>query len=79
LNTKHRALLLTTRPMLVVPYLVKEKTDWEKISGCPWFETAASESGMTSIAFAPHPEERGRSNDDWKKLGETLRQGFARL
>jgi hypothetical protein len=39
-----------------------------------WFETAAPESGVTTIAFAPHHEEHERSNDDWKKLGETLRQ-----
>jgi hypothetical protein len=56
----------------VVMYGKGSKVHWEKIAGCSLTPDGVVRSGSILFAFAPHPQERGRRNEDWKNLGKRL-------
>lgn len=67
-----RQRLLRSKPVFVVMYGVNERPYWEKIAGSPLVRDGVLKAGATMIAFAPHPQDHGRRNVDWAKLGEML-------
>ena len=69
-----RKRMLSSGPIFVVMYGLNERSDWEKIAGCPLVRDGVAKVGSTMIAFAPHPQDHGRRNVDWTNLGEMLRK-----
>ena len=69
-----RQRMLSFKPVFVVMYGAKEQRYWEEIASCPLIRDGVVKVGSTMIAFTPHPQDRGRRNDDWTKLGKTLRR-----
>jgi hypothetical protein len=63
----------SSNPLFVVMYGLNERTHWEKIAGKPLVRDGVVKMGTTMIAFAPHPQDRGRRDSDWTDLGEKLR------
>jgi hypothetical protein len=69
-----RERMLTYRPKLVVIYGAKDKQSWAKIAGVHLSSVdTALRSDYGLIAFAAHPNTRGRRDESWKKLGRELR------
>ena len=68
-----RQKMLTHQPKLVVMYGSSAETDWKEIADCPLHVDRAVQSGSTTIVFTPHPNKRGRKNEDWIQLGKILR------
>jgi hypothetical protein len=73
-----RQRMLRSKPIFVVMYGVNERPNWEKIAGVPLIRDGVVKAGPTMIAFAPHPQDHGRRNADWAKLGEMLREEMGR-
>jgi hypothetical protein len=73
-----RERMLRSKPVFVVMYRINEKPYWEEIAGSPVIRDGVVQVGPTMIAFAPHPQDHGRRNDDWTKLGEMLRKESGR-
>ena len=71
--------LRSSKPLFVVMYGLNERLHWESIAGMPLVRDGVVQTGTTIIAFAPHPQDRGRRNSDWKDLGEKLRLEFKRI
>lgn len=69
-----RQRILKHKPEFVVMYGVKDKVHWEEIAGCALDCDDVVKVGPTMIAFAPHPNTRGRKNSDWIELGKKLRR-----
>ena len=74
-----RRRMLSSRPVFVVMYGLNERSDWEKIAGCPLVRDGVVKVGQTMIAFAPHPQDHGRRNSDWTDLGAKLRLESGRI
>jgi hypothetical protein len=71
--------LRSSKPLFVVMYGLNERLHWESIAGMPLVRDGVVQTGTTIVAFAPHPQDRGRRNSDWKDLGEKLRLEFKRI
>ena len=69
-----RQRMLESKPVFVVMYGLNEKLHWEKIAGVPLVKDGVVKVGPTMIAFVPHPQDRGRRNADWMKLGAMLQR-----
>jgi hypothetical protein len=68
-----RERILSSKPVFVVTYGLNEKPYWERIAGRSLVRDEVVRVGTTGIAFAPHPQDRGRRNSDWARLGTKLR------
>jgi hypothetical protein len=68
-----RQRMLSYKPVLIVMYGLNERPHWEKIAGMPLVCDGVARVGTTRIAFAPHPQDRGRRNSDWTVLAAKLR------
>lgn len=66
--------MLRHKPEFVVMYGANDKVYWEEIAGCALVCDDVVKVGTTMIAFAPHPNTRGRKNTDWVELGKKLRR-----
>ena len=69
-----RQRMQTYRPALVVMYGSSEKKYWEALAGGAFPPNNILEIGSTIMTVTPHPVSRGRSDEDWKRLAETLRE-----
>jgi hypothetical protein len=73
-----RERMLHSKPVFVVMYGINERPYWEKIAGSRLIRDGVVKVGPTMIALAPHPQDHGRRNDDWTKLGKMLQQESSR-
>jgi hypothetical protein len=61
------------KPRFVVMYGLSEKEYWEQIAGIELLPDRIVKRDGICFVMTPHPNTRGRTNAEWKKLGKALR------
>jgi hypothetical protein len=72
-----RKLINEHSPKVVMMYSLGYKNEWQEIIGCETEKIGDvyyAKQGKTNFFIIPHSTAHGKTNDDWKKITETIKR-----